>query len=928
MFQKVAVALFLLCYTINYSQNTIALNGKIIDEKTSLPLESATIYLKNVSDAAVLDYTISDKNGNFVLKIKKSENPVVFIVSYIGYTDYSEQLANLKQDKNFKFVKLSENVSTLDEVVVKSEAPPIRIKKDTLEFNASSFKVRPDANVEALLKQLPGVEIDEEGQITVNGKTVNNILVNGKPFFGKDGKIATQNLPADIIDKVQVTDTKTKEEELSGQDATSNEKTINLTIQEDKNKGQFGKATAGYGTDERYEASVLFNNFKNTQKISLLGSSNNINSTGFSMDEIFDNMGGGRNSSIWVSNNGSFGINGVQFGGNQGITKSNMIGLNYGDEWANKKINPNGSYYFTNGETTNANRTNRINLLPTGNTNTLANSDTKSISNGHNLAMEFEVKLDSTATLYISPGFVRNDIKNTNSGFNATFDETGTALNENTSNNNWSSEKNTFKNDMSFYKALKKKGRGINARLENENSKNTSDLYTKTATTFFQSGNLDDERNQFQVDGAREDRLMAKIGYSEPLRDSLVFNFETTYRFQKSRETRTTYDFDTAANNYTNYNDLLSNNIHSSSSSITPMVGISMRKSKIRGSISMGTEIINFDNQSTYLSTKTAVNKNYMYPKVNGNINITLSKSKSLYSFYSYSVNLPSAHQVLPFENLSNPLNTIIGNADLKPNENYSMYFNFNNYDYASRSGFYGYGGGDYNVNQIVSSTIYDTDFKATTTYQNVSEGYNYYVGFSLNKSAKKEKRTFKYSLGMQVGYDYNQGLTNAALYESKALKITPRTNITWSIEDFVTINPSYRYTYITNDFSNYVIDNTKNFLHNAKLEITSYWPKKVVLGSDFGYNYNSNIADGFQKDFYLWNLSLGYNFYNDKLLAKVKIYDVLNQNVSAVRTITPTAITDSENTVLQQYAMFSLTYKLDKFGGKNKNANSVIVLD
>lgn len=928
MFQKVAVALFLLCYTINYSQNTIALNGKIIDEKTSLPLESATIYLKNVNDAAVLDYTISDKNGNFVLKMKKSENPVVFIVSYIGYTDYSEQLPDLKQDKNFKFVKLSENVSTLDEVVVKSEAPPIRIKKDTLEFNASSFKVRPDANVEALLKQLPGVEIDEDGKITVNGKTVNNILVNGKPFFGKDGKIATQNLPADIIDKVQVTDTKTKEEELSGQDASSNEKTINLTIQEDKNKGQFGKATAGYGTDERYEASLLFNNFKNTQKISLLGSSNNINSTGFSMDEIFDNMGGGRNNSIWVSNNGSFGINGVQFGGNQGITKSNMIGLNYGDEWANKKINPNGSYYFTNGETTNANRTNRINLLPTGNTNTLANSDTKSISNGHNLAMEFEVKLDSTATLYISPGFVRNDIKNTNSGFNATFDETGTALNENTSNNNWSSEKNTFKNDMSFYKALKKKGRGINARLENENSKNTSDLYTKTATTFFQSGNLDDERNQFQVDGAREDRLMAKIGYSEPLRDSLVFNFETTYRFQKSRETRTTYDFDTAANNYTNYNDLLSNNIHSSSSSITPMVGISMRKSKIRGSISMGTEIINFDNQSTYLSTKTAVNKNYMYPKVNGNINITLSKSKSLYSFYSYSVNLPSAHQVLPFENLSNPLNTIIGNADLKPNENYSMYFNFNNYDYASRSGFYGYGGGDYNVNQIVSSTIYDTDFKATTTYQNVSEGYNYYVGFSLNKSAKKEKRTFKYSLGMQVGYDYNQGLTNAALYESKALKITPRTNITWSIEDFVTINPSYRYTYITNDFSNYVIDNTKNFLHNAKLEITSYWPKKVVLGSDFGYNYNSNIADGFQKDFYLWNLSLGYNFYNDKLLAKVKIYDVLNQNVSAVRTITPTAITDSENTVLQQYAMFSLTYKLDKFGGKNKNANSVIVLD
>ena len=171
----------------------------------------------------------------------------------------------------------------------------------------------------------------------------------------------------------------------------------------------------------------------------------------------------------------------------------------------------------------------------------------------------------------------------------------------------------------------------------------------------------------------------------------------------------------------------------------------------------------------------------------------------------------------------------------------------------------------------------------------------------------------------MQVGYDYNQGLTNAALFESKGLRLSPRANITWSIEDLITINPTYRYTHISNDYSNYVIDNTKSFQHNAKLEITTYWPKKVVLGSDFGYNYNSNIADGFQKDFYLWNLSLGYNFYHDKLLAKVKIYDVLNQNVSAVRTITPTAITDAENTVLQQYAMFSLTYKLGNFEAKKK---------
>ena len=928
MFQKLALAFFLFCFTANYGQNTVLLKGKIVDKNTSIPLESATIYLKSVKDSTVVDYTISDKNGNFEIKTKKNDKAVYFKVSYISYADYSEKLDNLNKDKDFGFVKLTENASTLNEVIVQSEAPPITIKNDTLEFNASSFKVRPDANVEALLKQLPGVEIDEEGKITVNGKEVNNILVNGKPFFGKDGKIATQNLPAEIISKVQVTDTKTKEEELSGQDATSDEKTINLTIQEDKNKGVFGKANIGYGTDERYESSLLFNYFKDTQKISLLGSGNNINSVGFSMDEIFDNMGGGRNSSIWVNDNGSFGINGMQFGGNNGITTSNMIGVNFADEWAKKKINPNGSYYYSNTETNNNNRTNRINLLPTGNTNTLAESKTKSISDGHSIAMDFEIKIDSTTTLYLSPSFTKNEIKNKNIGFDATYDENGTALNENTSDNKWSSNNNTFKNSLYFYKQLKKKGRGINFSMSNENSKNDSDLFTKTTTTFLQSGNTDDNRDQFRKDNSKNDSFRAEIGYSEPLRDSLVFNFKTTYNYKKSNEIRETYDFDSGLNSYSNFNDLLSNDIISRTSSVIPMVGISLRKKKIRGSISMGTEIINFNNQSNYLANKTSVNKNYMYPKMNGYLSITLGKSKSIYSYYSYEVNLPSANQILPFENLANPLNTYIGNADLKPNENYSIYTNFNNYDYATRSGFYAYAGGDYNVNQIVASTTYDTDFKATTTYQNVDRAYNAYVGFSLNKSLKKEKRTFKYGLGLQFDYNYDQGLTNAALFESKGLTLSPRANITWSIDEMITINPSYRYTYINNDFTNYVIDNTKNFKHSAKLEITSYWPKKVVLGSDFGYNYNSNIADGFQKDFYLWNLSLGYNFFEDKLLAKVKVYDVLNQNISATRTITPTAITDMENTVLQQYAMFSLTYKLEKFGGKKKDGNSFIMID
>lgn len=201
--------------------------------------------------------------------------------------------------------------------------------------------------MEALLKQLPGVEISKDGKITVNGKEVNEILVNGKSFFGKDGAVAIKNLPSEIIDKIQVSDTKTKEEQLTGQGASSDNKSINITIQEDKNKGLFGKFTGGYGSDKRYEASGLINYFKDKQKISFLGASNNINAVGFSMDEIFDAMGGGRNRSFYSNSNGSFGVDDMTFGGNTGITQSSMLGLNFADEWS-KKFEPSGSYFYTN----------------------------------------------------------------------------------------------------------------------------------------------------------------------------------------------------------------------------------------------------------------------------------------------------------------------------------------------------------------------------------------------------------------------------------------------------------------------------------------------------------------------------------------------------------------------------------------------------
>lgn len=918
--------LSLFCCSIVFSQNSISLKGKVIDKNSKIPLESVTVYLTSKIDSTVVDYTITNKMGFFDLKLKKTNKPLVLKISYVSYNDFKEDVSNLNSDKDFGTIELEEAIKNLDEVVVKSETPPIRIKKDTLEFNASSFKVGADANVEALLKQLPGVDISPEGKITVNGKEVNNILVNGKPFFGKDGKIATQNLPADIIDKVQVVDTKTKSEEISGEGASSEDKTINLTIQEDKNKGFFGKIMAGRGSDRRYESSLLLNYFKGERKISVLASSNNINSVGFSMNEIFDNMGGGRNTSMYYNDDGRFGINGMTFGGGNGITKSNLVGVNYQDQWF-KKLDNTTSYYFSNAENENINRTQSTNLLPTGTTLTNSNSISSSISNGHNLNTDFEIKLDSTATIYVSPKFTKNLSKSRFSRDRITTDESFNELNRSNSDDYSEIENSNFETEVSYSKRFKKKSRGMTVNLNFE-SKDQKTFNNTNSATLFADTTPDDIRQQNSFEREKQNDLRFEVRFGEPLTDSLRLSLTSEIKFNNRRESLNTFDFDAVANDYSDFNDLQSNSIRSDQFTYFPSTGLIIGKNKTNGRINFGPEFVNYKAKSDYLGVSTDLNKNYIFPKVKGYISHRIGKSKSIYANYNYEVSVPSASQLLPVENLSNPLNTTVGNENLDPTKRHNMYFGFNNYDYASRSGYYIYSGFNASKDAVVSSTVFDSNFKSTTTYENVDKSFSSYFGGNWNKSFKKEKRTLRLSTGISFDYNINQGLTNAVLFESRQLQINPRVNLTWSIDELITVAPSYRYSFSKTKYDNYVIDKADNFTHNAKIEITSYFPKKLVIGNDFGYTYNSNIAGGFRKDFYLWNTSIGYNFFKDQLLAKVKVYDLLNQNLNTRRTITPTAIIDSENTVLRRYVMFSLTYKIEKFGGKKKNDNMMFFED
>lgn len=914
-----SLLVFLLFSFFSFAQNGVVIKGKILDKNTQVPLEAATVYLTSVKDSTVIDYTITDKNGFFTIETKKITKPVFFKISYIGYQTFKQEVQSIVENKDFGIIRLVENTNNLGEVVVKSEAPPIRIKKDTLEFNASSFKVRPDSNVETLLKQLPGVEVSLDGKITVNGKEVNQVLVNGKPFFDKDGKIALQSLPSDIINKVQVTDTKTQKEEVTQQAASSDNASINLTIDEDKNKGLFGKFMAGYGTQDRYESSALLNYFKNKRKISILASSNNINSTGFSMDEIFDNMGGGRNAGYYFDGaDGSYGFGNMRFGGGKGITRSNMVGLNYGDEWF-KNFESNGSYLFSNSNSKNTNSTKQTNLLPSGSFATSSNSKTNEDRFGHNFNFTFEYKIDSTTTFFIAPKFLKAKNKYTVNSSESSRDLDDQLLNESTQNTFDENDKTNFTNSINFNKNFKKKGRSINVSFDNENSNEIASSLNKSASIFYQDSRPTDIRNQSLNNKNLKDFYSTEVTFLEPITDSLRVSFNVYARSDKTSEVRKTYDFDAGTQTYSVANDNLSNSIYSNEKLIAPKVGLTIEKKCFNLGFTGGTNIAQFDNNSLYLGNTTVLNKNYIFPYIDTYANIKLGKSKSIWTSYEYSVVFPEAKQLLPVENLANPLNTFIGNPNLDLNKSHRGFINFRDYDYATRSGYVLYSGGNIYDNQVVASTTFDVNGKRTTTYKNVSGTLESWFGARYDKSYKKEAHVFKFGIGLNGGYNTSKGFTNGDLFVANALELGPRINFVYEYGELLTVNPSYTFTYNDIKYSNYIVDSASNVLHTFNIQTTSYWPKNWVFGNDFGYTYNSNISDGFKKDFYLWNTSLAYNFFHKKMSAKIKVYDVLNQNQSATRTITPTTIRDEQNTVLKRYMMFSLTYKIEKFAGKEK---------
>lgn len=892
--------LFVLMFSFYVNaQNSFILKGKVLNINTQLPLESASVYITTVKDSTVLEYTLTDKNGDFNFVVKKYEKPVFLKVTYMGFETFTEELKDLTANKYFNKVYLFELLNTLNEVTIKGQEPPVRIKNDTIEFKASLFKVRPDANVETLLKQLPGLEIDTDGKIIANGKEVVQVLINGKPFFDRDGAMVLKNLPADIINKIQVSDFKTKKEEYSKDQAASDNSSINLTIDEDKNKGYFGKFLGGYGTDDRYESSFIVNFFNNNRKISLLGSSNNINAPGFSMDEVFDSMGGGRNSRRTAVNRGQA----------SGITKSNLFGMNYSDElFSNLQVNAN--YNYSDTHTDNLSKSNSLNFRPDGNFITKSSSKTDNRNTSNKVNVELEYKISPTMRLFVAPKFSTSVSGSNPQSYSLSTLEDGTETNAFVSNSINLNETNNFSNSINFNKSFEKKAQNLSIVFNNNNNSSSSNGFVDSKTNFL-TRNDSILRKQNNLSNGISDSYSAEIEYTEPVSDSIRFKIGVEYNFRNSINDTKSFEFNAADGAYSDLNQGQTTLITSKQNSIAPKAGIRFEKNKFTFDINSTTSIVQYDNNSNYLGESINLNRKYVMPYGSAQIRYKMDRSKFLTARYNYSQSLPSASELLPIENVSNTLNTVIGNPNLNPTETHSVNMNYRNSDLRTRSGYNLFVNGAFNNNDVISSATFDVDRKRTTNYENVSGTYSISGGGNWNKSIKQESNLLRYGLALNVNYFFSKGFTDGVLYGAKAMEIAPRVYLNYDYGEYFTIAPSYNFSYNETIYDIKALNPRLNVVHRINLQTTNYWLSNWTLGNDFGYTYNS-----INQDFYLWNISLSYAFLGKTFIARVKGYDVLNQNQSITRSISATSVSDNENTILKRYAMFSLTYKIQNFTG------------
>lgn len=889
-------------------QSGVNVTGSVVEQGSDTPIEQATVRLLNVKDSAMVRGVVSARNGSFTLKNVKKGSYLLHI-TFIGYDPLYQplQITGKKNPVNVGKLELSDGAIELGEAVVIGKAPEITVRNDTVEYNADSYKVTEGSVLEDLLKKMPGVEVDSEGKITVNGKEVKKVMVDGKEFFSDDPKVASKNLPAKMIDKLQVLDKKSDMAQMTGFDDGEEETVINLTVKPGMKQGWFGNAYGGYGSKDRYEGNAMVNRFVNNDQITFMGGANNTNNMGFSdlASTMFSGMGGG-------------GGRRGGFGAGSGITSSGNAGLNFSKEFKPDKLTLGGNTRYSHSDNDARSKSDRQNILP-GDSSSYDNSEAMSRTKSDNFGVDFrlEWKPDTMTQLIFRPSFSLSHSMNDNFSDATTLDNERDTVNTNKSSNYSESNGYNLNASIDFSRKLNNKGRVFSATLSGGNSDSYSDGMNRSDIVYFNQtdalkNSIIDQRSRYDNKGFN---YRAYVSWVEPIGHN---NFiQATYSISQRKQEALKNVYNQDADGIYNvldsaYSQSYRNNF------ISQRASLSLKSQRAKFNYTIGLNLDpsyssseNFVGDTTLSKiTRKVVNLSPM-----AQFNYMFDKRTNLRIMYNGRTSQPSMTQLQPVADISDPTNITIGNPDLNPRYTNNVFIRFQQFTPEKQRAFMIMANGSYIINDIVSYTSYNQETGVkTTTYKNVNGNYSGNVRMMLNTPLKNKK--FSINSMTMASFANSNGYINEEKNTNRNLILSERGGIDFRSSYLdLGVNGNIRYNATSNSLQKENNQNTFNY--GAGGYTTIYLPLNFKIESDVNWSTNSGYGDGFKQNEVLWNASASKSFLkNNQGTLRFKIYDILQQRSNISRSVTASYIQDSEYNTLGSYFMVHFIYRFSIFKG------------
>lgn len=928
-FKWIVAACLFLAVSASYAQE-ITISGFLKDKADRYPLVDGTVVLLSLPDSnLVAEPATTDLNGKFILTAVPKGNFILKIL-YVGYIDDIRSVTIGDSSLALGVIGMTSNMEI--EVIVNAVARPFVQKGDTTQFNADAFKVNPDATAEDLITKMPGVTV-VDGKVQAQGENVTKVLVDGKPFFGDDPSTVLKNLPAEVIDKVQVFDQLSDQSQFTGFDDGNRTKTINIVTKPDKRDGSFGKVYAGYGYNDVYRAGGNINIFNGNRRISIIGQSNNINEQNFSADDLLGvsgssgNGGGGRGGAGGGGRSGG-GSDNFLVNAQGGVTKTHAIGLNYSDKWG-KKLDVTASYFFNRSDNFSDKNIFRryvqtSDSIQTYDEHTLSNS----VNVNHRFNARMDYKIDSMNSLLIVPKFSyqQNDGERSLNG--ATY--RGPLL-ANSTLNDYSSNQYALNasNQLLFRHKFIKKGRTFSVNLNTGYTKTSGVNNFLAQNSFYTNPSLSDTLNQhsdllkngYSVDG--------KISYTEPISEKSNLEFNYGLNYTRSASDKRTYNFDGASQSYNQQDTSLSNVFKSDYITHSGGAGYRYQSQTYQLGLNMAYQYASLDNDQDF-PRQTTLNRSFSNLLPSARLRINFSKSKNIRFDYRTQTTAPSVDQLQNVLNNTNPLQLSTGNPGLKQQYQHSVSARYTATNSEKSSNFF-----------TLLNVSYTKDYVANSTYiansDTVIAGVNMARGAQLitkeNVDGYVSARSFvsygrpftaiKSNVNVNLSANYSRtpglinGLTNYANSPSLGAGLVLSSNISSNVDFTLSTNSSYNFVKNTLNKSS----DAEFFNQSSRVKLNLIVAKHIVFNTEANHQYNAGLSAGYNQNYVLWNAGLGYKFLkNNAAELRFMVFDILGQNNSVSRTFTDVYNEDTRTNVLQRYYMVTFTYNFRNYKKVDSN--------